>query len=65
VEFPESTGILNIPALILGKKDAGRNPENGTKLQVPGLIAILWNLWPDAWLASILNHCQFYIAFSM
>jgi len=30
-EFPESTGILNIPALILGEKDAGRNPENGTK----------------------------------
>jgi len=30
-EFPESTGILDIPALILGGKDAGRNRENGTK----------------------------------
>jgi len=31
LEFPESTGILDIPALIVGGKDAGRNPENGTK----------------------------------
>jgi len=31
VEFLESSRILDIPALILGGKDAGRNPENGTK----------------------------------